>query len=869
MANKFVFDFLDESATIEKVGIKGMNLSRMVHLDMPVPSGFTISSEVFKKYFSEGKLNESVLAEIWRGLKDIERNMRIGFGDLERPLLLSVRTGASVKMKGLSRAVLNVGINDEIASNIVKNSKSKTFAWELYKKFLLDYSEIVGKIEKDSLIKIEKDTKAKYNGFPEEEILQHTISELKSFFKKKTGEVFPQDIKLQLINTICACMESWNSEVAKHYRVLNNIPDDLGCAITVQAMVFGNYNTLSGVGIAHSRNLTTGANEIEGVFLRKEQDSSLLATKHTFVMSQMNDSMKATYLTVENILKTLEQENKDVMSINYCVQDEKLWLISMWEAEQTPEARMRSVTEMAISQTITKKQAISLVDSNSLQFLLQPKFDAKEEKETQEIGKGRCAYPGCACGRLALSVESAIEFNYDDYPVILVSREVSVYDAEGLAVCSGLVTLGGEGQFSYAGMYAKSKGLPCVVNCKGFSINKAEKILKCGDLNVAEGEYVSLNATTGKLYFDRLALETPQVMNSVATMLEWAQAENSIPIYADADTYQQLKRGYEMKANGVGLVRTENMFFTGGRLKYLQQFLLSSADHTRENALDRLNYAQVKDFVKIFLASSGKTVNVRLIDTLLHKMLPDDKAKLRELASKLGISNNELNAEYSNFIQANPQMGMRGSRLLIMFPELIDMQMSILCDAMSVVMKKTKQMPKVNVIVPFMSMLSEFEFVAKEIKATVKFNEERYKMEFDIKIGCMLETPRACLCADMLASMCDFVCIGMNDLTELTFGISRDDCAKFLNEYYTDSLMYSNPFVALDINGVAELIEVAVKRARMRNPDIPVWLFGDQITNPVAIELALKSGINFISCAPIKIPSVIVAQAQAKIKNEK
>ena len=869
MANKYVFDFEDENSTIETVGIKGMNLNRMVKLELPVPSGFTLSTEASKKYFKDGALSDNTLEQIWRGLKDVERKMKIGFGDFERPLLLSVRTGASVKMLGLAPAVLNVGINDEIASNIVKNSKSKTFAWELYKHLLFDYSTIVGKIDKETLLNAEKNIRTKYSDFAEEDVLQHIIDEFKSIFKKKTGEAFPQDIKTQLLNTVCACMDSWNSEKAKNFRIVGNIPDDLGCAITIQAMVFGNYNTASGVGIAHSRNLITGENQIDGVFLRKEQDSSLLEKKHTYILSEMHETMKPTYVTVDNILKTLEKENKDVMSINYCVQDEKLWLISMWEAEQTPEARVRSVTEMAINQIITKKQAITLVDSNSLQFLLQPKFDAEDERKVKEIGKGRCAFPGCACGRLALSVEKAIEYNYNDNPVILVMKDVSVFDAEALAVANGLVALGADGQISYAGMYSKSKGLPCIVNCKGFSISRAEGVLRCGGLVVNEGEYVSLNATTGKLYFDKLAVRNPQVMNSVATLLSWAMEENKIPIFADADTYPQTKRGYEMQAAGVGLVRTENMFFTNDRLKLLQQFLLSSSENIKENALDKLNNEQVKEFVKIFAGSINRTINVRLMDTPLHKMLPDNKVALRELAEKLGISSEELNAEYSNFIQANPQMGMRGSRMLISFPQIVDMQVSALCDAMCVVMRKTKQMPRVNIIVPFMSMYSELEFLRKEIMETIKFNEERYKMDFGIKIGCMLETPRACLCADLFTHACDFLCIGMNDLTEFTFGISRDDCAKFLNEYYTDSLMYSNPFVSLDINGVAELIEVAVSRARMKKPNIDIWLFGDQTSNPVAIELALKKGIDYISCAPIKIPSVIVAQAQAKIKNEK
>ncbi len=869
MANKFVFDFFDENSTIEQVGIKGMNLNRMTALGLPVPSGFTISSEVTKKFFNEERLPDSVLSEIWRGLKDVESQFGAGFGDFDKPLLLAVRVSPSARMKGLSRAILNVGINDEIASSIVKNSKSKTFAWEIYRRFILDYSVTVGRVKEDKLLETEKEIRKNYAEYADEDVLQKIIDEWKLMFKKSTGQVFPQDIKTQLINAISACIKSWNSEKSKNYRVRNNISDDVGCAIVVQAMVFGNYNTSSGVGNAHSRNLTTGENEIEGVYLRKEQDSCMLELKHTFTLEQMKDVMKPTYLIIEDILKNLENENKDVMSINYCLQDEKLWVISMWEAEQTPEARARSVTEMAINQIITKKQAISLVDSKSLQYLMQPKFKKVDENSIKEMGKGRSAFPGCACGRLALSVDKAIEFNYNDEPVVLVVKDVTALDAEGLSVINGLVTLSGDGMLSYASMYSKSKGLPCVVNCKGLSINKAEHMLKCGGLTVAEGEYVSMNAGTGKVYYGKLEVDTPQVLNSVGTLVGWALTENKIPVYADADSYPQILRGYEMQARGVGLVRTENMFFAKNRIKYLQQFLLSSSDKIKENALDKLSDEQVKEYVKIFAASVGKVVNIRLIDTLLHKMLPSNKQELNELAIKLGISNEELKADYTNFIQSDPQMGMRGCRLLVLYPELIDMQVGAICDAMYIVNKKTKQMPRVNIIVPLVSMVAELEYVAKEMKATIRFNENKYEVDFGIKIGCMLETPRSCLCADLLASHCEFLCIGANDLTELTFGISRDDCAKFLNVYYEDSLMYSNPFVALDINGVAELIEVAVSRARMKKPNIPIWMFGDQNTNPVAIELALKTNINFLSCAPIKIPSVILAQAQAKIKNEK
>ncbi len=868
MANKFVFNFLDDNCDIVSVGIKGMNLHRMATLGLAVPPGFTITAEASQRFFSSGKLSEAVLSEIWRGVKDIENQFENGFGDFERPLLLSVRTGASENVRGLNKAVLNVGINDEITSNILKNSKNKTFAWDVYRKFILDYSVWVKKLDLAAMLEIEKATKEKYASFSDEEKLQHIIEELKLYYKKQTKELFPQDIKVQLISTIEACMQSWNSEIAKNYRVMHNIADELGCAITVQAMVFGNYNTSSGIGIAHSRSLSTGEDEIEGVYLRKEQNTDVLANKQTYTIQEMKEVMKPTYNLLENILKTLERENKDVMSINFCVQDEKLWMLSMWEAEQTPEARVRSVTEMAINQIITKKQAISLVDSNSLQYILQPSIRPEEESSIKEMGKGRCAFPGCATGRLALSTEKAIEYSYKDDPVILVIRDVSALDSEALATISGLVTLRGA-QISYAGMYAKSKGLPCVVNTKGVSINKADRVLRCGGLTVAEGEYVSMNATTGKLYFGKLNLDTPQVQNSVGTLVSWALAENKIPIYADVDTYPQEMRAFEMQARGVGLVRTENMFFVNNRLKLLQQFLLSSSAETRERALDKLSDELVKDFVKIIAGSGGRLVNIRLIDTLLHKMLPNDKAELNALAASLGISSDELNSEYTNFIQSNPQMGMRGCRLLILYPELIDMQVGAICDAMALVMKKTKQMPRANIIVPFVSMLAELEYVTKEVRSTIRFNEDKYEMDFGIKVGCMLETPRSCLCADMMAEHCEFLCIGTNDLTELTFGISRDDCAKFLNQYYADSLMYSNPFVAMDINGVAELVEVAVSRARLRKTNIPIWLFGDQNANPVAIELALKSGINFLSCAPIKIPSVIIAQAQAKIKNEK
>ena len=867
MAVKYVYDFFDKTTNINLVGEKGENLARMAQVGLPVPLGFTLSTDVCSRYNKEKLLSETILSQIWRNLNNIENGVNLNLGDGERPLLLSVRVSSSVPMKGLSEAFLCVGINDEIVSNLIKSTKNKLFVWELYYRLISDFAIKIAHIQPETIDSKVKSIKNRYPDNSPEEVLPKIVDELKAMYKKATNKDFPQEVKEQLLMAITCCLDSYFSPEANGFRIINNIPDEVGCAVVVESMVYGNYNNSSGVGEIRSRNLLTGENEITGEYIRNYLDGSIETHKTKLSMEELEKINRPIYLLLENYVKKMEKAYKNVVTLDFCVQDDKVYILNLHHPKHSAQARVKSIVTMAKQKIISTIDAINLIEPKSLICLTQPVFSATEENKIKEWGQGESVYPGCACGKLALSTQKAVEYSVLGEPVILLMRTMNAQDAEGMEVADGLICLDNK-KISYASTYAQNKSIPSINKCKKISINSKERYAKIGSDLVKEGSYVSLNANAGRVYAQKLTPILPNITDEFAELLNWARESCIIPIYADCDTPKSVERAFKIGAKGVGLVRTENMLFRGNRLKYLQQYLLSPAIKQQEKALEQLSKSQARDFEQLFLLSNDKEINIRLLDTLLHKILPSSRAELRSLAASFGATVDEVWRTYNVYAQANPQMGLRGCRMLVMYPELIAMQVGAICDAIYEVKLKTNQPPRANIIVPFMSILSEFEYVSSYIRKTINQKKMKYGFDFDIKIGCMLETPRACLLADTFVYYCDFVCFGSNDLTQLTFGFSRDDCMQFLNEYYRESLMYSDPFMSLDATGVAELIAIAVDRVRKVKRDIPVWLFGEQITDAVAIDLALQLNINKLSISPSKIPSVVLAQAHSILRNK-
>lgn len=864
MSKKYVFDFTEGgNGDVALLGIKGGNLASMTQMGLPVPVGFNITTECCRKFLNDNNtLSHEMTDQILRAISRIEKEIDLKFGDEDNPLLFSVRTGASVAMKGLTATVLNIGLNDEIVSKIVRSTKNPVFAWELYCRFIRDYVTCIG-LDVSLFREVENKIRIDEAGTPEPELLQKIISQFKRLYKKLTKEAFPQDVRIQLMTVISHALMSWNSETAKIYRRVNNIDDNLGCAVSVQAMVYGNYDMESGVGVANTRNTITGQNEVTGEYVRRSQDKNMLKSKVTYDMAELKKENKSVYLVIENACKKLERYFQDVMTIEFCVQSSKVFIMQVEKAKRTPQASVKTAVEMTGNRIFGKKQALLHIEPSGVRTLLQPAFDSDRTSYSRVLGEGLCAYPGCACGVIALSSAMALQYASEGKSVILVRESTSAQDAEGFEVASGIITTTGGSQ-CHASIVARAKALPCITSCKRLSINENTHAVKLGGMNYREGDFISMDAEKGVVYGEVLPLKEMDLTGDLETIIEWAKPFVSIPIYADASTPEKVKRALDLGADGIGLVRTENMFYKSDRLPLMRKFLLAADAKMQESALKSMQRAQTADFIDLFEVVGSKEINVRLMDPPLHKFLPNSQNTLRAMAREMGLSYDEIRENADALMQENPMMGIRGCRLLIMFPELIEMQVTAVINALIEVRKKTRKTPKISFIIPLVTMVPEFEAVERGIRRAVELQKDKIKFDFDYKIGCMLETPRSCLIADKIAQVADFVCFGCNDLTQLSFGFSRDDCTKFLRDYYADNLMYSDPFFNLDKNGVFELMEIAVNKIREVNPKMQIWMFGEHSSDPSSIKLAMQLKIDRVSCVPAKVPSVVLAQAQAK-----
>ncbi len=865
MAKKYVFDFTEGGVgDVALLGIKGGNLAEMTQMGLPVPVGFNITTEgCLKLIGANGDFPTELLEQIWRGVKKIEREVNLNFGDADKPLLFSMRTGASTKVKGLAKTVLNIGINDEIASHIIKSTRNLVFGWDLYCRFIHDYCIIVAGIDSNEIREAENKIRIDNAGIPEPEMLQKIISQYKKIYRKYKKTAFPQDVKTQLIESIKAGLLSWNSEQAITYRRMNNIDDNLGCAVSVQAMVYGNYDMESGVGVAHTRNNITGENEIAGEFIRRSQDKNMLSSKVTYDMAELKKENQPIYLELKNCCRKIEHFFQDIMTIEFCLQSNKLYIMQVEKAKRTPEASVRSAIEMANEHIFNRKLALQSVKPSGISALLQPTFDSERENYARVLGEGLCAYPGCASGVIALSSAIALEYAGEGKSVILIRESTNSTDAEGIAASSGLITTTG-GATCHASVTARKKALPCITSCKRLIINENTHTIKLGGMNYHEGDIISFDATRGVVFGEMLPVTEPKLKGNLGTLIDWARPSANMPIYADAETPQKVKRAYDLGAIGIGLVRTENMFFTAERLLAMRKFLLAPDKKLKENALKTMLKGHTADFVALFSAVGDKVVNVRLMDPPFHKFLPNSQNTLRAIARDLGLNYESIRESADSLLQSSPQLGIRGARLLILYPELIEMQVTAVINAIIEVRRRTKRTPKVNFVVPLVSIIPEFEAIFRMIKRTVKNLQDKIKWNFEYQIGCMLETPRSCLIAGKLAERADFLCFGTTDLTQFTFGYSRDDSTKFLREYYAENLIFSDPFFTIDQNGVFELMQTAVNAVRAVKPKMQIWLMGNTATDSTSLRLARTLGINAISIAPNKVPACILAQAQTK-----
>lgn len=867
MAKNYVFGF-DKGGIgdVELLGDKGANLAQIYQLGLNIPFGFTITTAGCQYFLQSGDFGNDLLEQIWRGVKTIESETDLIFGDHNSPLILSVRTGAHPVTRGLAPTIINVGMNDVITSHLVKNSDSPVFAWECYARFLRDFCHVVGKIDMDELRRIETDIRATARGIPEPDILQKIVSQYKKLYKKETRKAFPQDVNEQLLECIRAGFFSCMSPVCKNYRRAHNLQTDSSCAVSVQAMAFGNFDMSSGVGVVHTRNLITGEKVITGEMLRRAQEKSGLQKNYTYDMSELRQQNPSLYQELAAACQRIEQFYQDVKSIEFCVQSGILYIMQVENAVRSPYASAKIAFDLCQERILDRDEAICRVDAAGMSALMQQIVDPTRAKASSVLAEGISGYPGSSCGVIVLSVEAALAYSAKGEKVIFIKDSFNVHDTDGITVSSGLVALKG-GYNSFASIIAKSHALPCIIGCKRLSVNLNAKTIKLGGLNYKEGDRITIDADRAKIYGEALPLIEPNLDGDFGTLVEWAKTKQNVLIYADADSPTKIKRAQNLGACGIGLVRTENMFFHPQKLNSLCQFFLAPNEKMRSETLKAIYKYQFADFIKLLSQNGDQEINIRLLDLTISDVLPSTTGELQAWAKTLDVPYDELKQKYYELKQINPTLGIRGCRMLIMHPQIVELQISAIFNAAIETKRRTGKMPQINIIVPMVTLLPEFEILEKNIRnAAQKILETSKRIKLEYRVGCMIETPRACLIADDLAKLADFITFGTNDLTQLTYGFSRDDCIKFLQDYYDDYLIYRDPFVTLDRNGVFELIDLAVKKIRTVKPDLPIWLLGDIVSDPESISLALDLNINRISCVPNKIPGTVIAIAQANIQ---
>ncbi len=874
MSNKYVYLFSEGSGNMrDLLGGKGANLAEMTSLGMPVPQGFTVSTEACAKYYNDGKkINSNIETEIYNNLSKIEQLTGKKFGDFSNPLLVSVRSGSRASMPGMMDTILNLGLNDNVVEGFAKLTKNPRFAYDSYRRFIQMFSDVVMEIPKSEFENImekkKKEKGVKFDTELSENDLKELITEFKNIYKENKHEDFPNNPKLQLIEAVKAVFKSWDNPRANIYRRMNDIPYSWGTAVNIQAMVFGNSGENSGTGVAFTRNPATGDKKLFGEYLMNAQGEDVVAGIRTpKEIKYLKDLMPNIYEQFAKTANTLEAHYLDMQDMEFTIENSKLYMLQTRNGKRTAKAALKIAVDLVDEGKISKKEAILRVDPKQLDSLLHPQFDQKDIKNAMLIGEGLAASPGAACGKVVFNAENAKTLVKNGDQVILVRLETSPEDIEGMAVSEGILTVRG-GMTSHAAVVARGMGTCCVSGCGDIIINEEQKYFKLGNQTIKEGEYISLDGSTGKIYKDKISTSESKISGNFEKYMKWADSVRNLKVYTNADTPKDVLQAIKLGAEGVGLCRTEHMFFEGTRIQIIREMIVSKTTEKRKKSLDKLLEFQQKDFEEMYEALKGKPITIRLLDPPLHEFLPTKKEDINDLAIKLKISLNELENVINDLHEFNPMMGHRGCRLAITFPEIVQMQTTAIINAAISVKNKH---PEYNIIpeimVPLVGDVNEFKFVKKIIQNVADNIINKSSINLKYKIGTMIEIPRAALTADLIANEADFFSFGTNDLTQMTFGFSRDDSSKFLNDYYENKIYESDPFSKLDEPGTGRLIELATKLGKKANPNIKFGICGEHGGDPASIKFCEKLGINYVSCSPYRVPIARLAAAQASIKN--
>ena len=869
---KWVYLFKEGNADMRNLlGGKGANLAEMTNLGLPVPQGFTITTEACTQYYEDGRvINDEIMGQIMEHITKMEEITGKKFGDKENPLLVSVRSGARASMPGMMDTILNLGLNEEVVEVLAAKSGNPRWAWDCYRRFIQMFSDVVMEVGKKYFEELIDKMKAEKGVTQDVELTAEDLKELanqfKAEYKEKIGEDFPSDPKVQLMEAIKAVFRSWDNPRANVYRRDNDIPYSWGTAVNVQMMAFGNMGETSGTGVAFTRDPATGEKHLMGEFLMNAQGEDVVAGVRTpQKIDQLKEVMPEVYDQFVTICHTLEDHYRDMQDMEFTIEDRKLYMLQTRNGKRTAKAALKIACDLVDEGMITEEKAVKMIDPRNLDTLLHPQFDAEALKKAEPVAKALAASPGAACGKIVFTAEDAKEWNARGEKVVLVRLETSPEDIEGMKAAQGILTVRG-GMTSHAAVVARGMGTCCVSGCSDIAMDEANKKFVLAGKEYHEGDWLSIDGSTGKIYDGIIPTVDATIAGEFGRIMAWADKYRRLKVRTNADTPADAKKARELGAEGIGLCRTEHMFFEGDRIDAFREMICSDTVEEREEALEKILPVQQGDFEALYEALEGNPVTIRFLDPPLHEFVPTEEADIEKLAKSKGKTVEQIKNIINSLHEFNPMMGHRGCRLAVTYPEIAKMQTKAVIRA-AINVKKAH--PDWNIVpeimIPLVGDVKELKFVKKVVVETADAEIAAAGIELKYEVGTMIEIPRAALTADDIAKEAEFFCFATNDLTQMTYGFSRDDAGKFLNAYYDAKIFENDPFAKLDQTGVGKLMEMAIQLGKGVRPDMHVGICGEHGGDPSSVEFCHKIGLDYVSCSPFRVPIARLAAAQAAL----
>ena len=876
MAKKWVYLFTEGNANMrELLGGKGANLAEMTNIGLPVPQGFTITTEACTQYYEDGReINDEIQSQINEYIVKMEKITGKKFGDRENPLLVSVRSGARASMPGMMDTILNLGLNEDVVNVIAEKSNNPRWAWDCYRRFIQMYSDVVMEVGKKYFEELINQMKAKRGVKQDVDLTAEDLKELanqfKAEYKSKIGSDFPDDPKEQLMGAIKAVFRSWDNPRANVYRRDNDIPYSWGTAVNVQAMVFGNMGEDCGTGVAFTRDPATGQKGLFGEFLTNAQGEDVVAGVRTpMKISEMEEKFPKAYAQFKIVCNTLEAHYRDMQDMEFTVENCQLYMLQTRNGKRTAQAALKIACDLVDERMRTEEEAVAMIDPRNLDTLLHPQFDAAALKAAKPAGKGLGASPGAACGKIVFSAEDAVEWAARGEKVVLVRLETSPEDITGMKASQGILTVRG-GMTSHAAVVARGMGTCCVSGCGDIAMDEENKKFTLAGKEYHEGDFLSLDGTTGNIYDGQIPTVDATIAGEFGRVMKWADKYRTLKVRTNADTPADAKKARELGAEGIGLCRTEHMFFEEDRIAAFREMICSDTVEEREAALEKILPYQQGDFEKLYEALEGCPVTIRFLDPPLHEFVPTEEADIEKLAKAQNKSVEQIKTIIASLHEFNPMMGHRGCRLAVTYPEIAKMQTkAVIRAAINVKKAHPDWNVEPEIMIPLVCEVKELKYVKKVVVETADAEIKAAGIDLKYEVGTMIEIPRAALTADEIAKEADFFCFGTNDLTQMTFGFSRDDAGKFLNSYYDTKIFENDPFAKLDQTGVGKLMEMAIKLGKPVNPKLHVGICGEHGGDPSSVEFCHKIGLDYVSCSPFRVPIARLAAAQAAIAEKR